>query len=110
MHSLNIPHRDIKPDNVLITEDEKRIKLIDFGSSCDLSENNYERKYEEIIKKEKNQKKIYKYFIGTPGFIAPECIHNKFCDKRSDYWSLGCLLYNLLTGFPPFLGENTFDI
>ena len=110
LHSLNIPHRDIKPDNILITEDEKRIKLIDFGSSCDLDDDNYERKYEEIIKKENNLKKIYKYFVGTPGFIAPECIHNKFSDKRSDYWSLGCLLYNLLTGFPPFLGENTLDI
>ena len=109
LHSLNIPHRDIKPDNIIITADEKKIKLIDFGSSCDLSDDNYERKYEEIIKKEKNQKKIFKYFIGTPGFISPECIHNKFADKRSDYWSLGCLLYNLLTGFPPFLGENTFD-
>lgn len=109
LHSLNIPHRDIKPDNIIITKDEKQIKLIDFGSSCDLGDDNYEKKYEEIIKKEKTQKKIFKYFVGTPGFIAPECIHNKFADKRSDYWSLGCLLYNLLTGFPPFLGENTFD-
>ena len=83
--------------------------IIDFGSSCDLNNDKYEKKYEEILKKEKGQKKIYKYFIGTPGFIAPECIHNKFADKRSDYWSLGCLLYNLFTGFPPFLGENTLD-
>lgn len=110
LHSLNIPHRDIKPDNIMITEDKKKIKLIDFGSSCDLDNLSNEKAYDEIIKKEKVQKKIFKYFIGTPGFIAPECIHNKFSDKRSDYWSLGCLLYNLLTGFPPFLGESTFDI
>jgi 3-phosphoinositide dependent protein kinase-1 len=109
LHSLSIPHRDIKPDNVIITSDGTKIKLIDFGSSCILNDLTNEKKYEEIIKKEKSQKKIFKYFIGTPGFIAPECIHNKFADTRSDYWSLGCLLYNLLTGFPPFLGENTFD-
>ena len=110
LHSLNIPHRDIKPDNIIITKDNKKTKLIDFGSSCELKELNYEKEYEEIKKKEKNAKKTFKYFIGTPGFIAPECIHNKFSDKRSDYYSLGCLLYNLLIGFTPFLGENTFDI
>ena len=110
LHSLNIPHRDIKPDNIIITKDNKKTKLIDFGSSCELKELNYEKEYEEIKKKEKNPKKTFKYFIGTPGFIAPECIHNKFSDKRSDYYSLGCLLYNLLIGFTPFLGENTFDI
>ena len=110
LHSLNISHRDIKPDNIIITKDKKKIKLIDFGSSCELKELNYEKEYEEIKKKEKNAKKTFKYFIGTPGFISPECIHNKFSDKRSDYYSLGCLLYNLLIGFTPFLGENTFDI
>ena len=109
LHSLNIPHRDIKPDNIIITDDEKKVKLIDFGSSCDLSNLSNEKKYEEILKKEKMSKKYFKYFVGTPGFIAPECIHNKFSDKRSDYWSLGCLLYNLLTGFTPFLGEGVFD-
>ena len=110
LHSLNIAHRDIKPDNIIITKDKKKVKLIDFGSSCELKELNYEKEYEEIKKKEKNAKKTFKYFIGTPGFISPECIHNKFSDKRSDYYSLGCLLYNLLIGFTPFLGENTFDI
>ena len=109
LHSLNIPHRDIKPDNIIITDDEKKVKLIDFGSSCDLSNLSNEKKYEEILKKEKVSKKYFRYFVGTPGFIAPECIHNKFADKRSDYWSLGCLLYNLLTGFTPFLGEGVFD-
>ncbi len=110
LHSINISHRDIKPDNIIITKDNKKIKLIDFGSSCNLNGENYEKKYEEIKNKEINKKKVYKYFIGTPNFMAPECIHNKFSDKRSDYWSLGCLLYNLLTGFPPFLGESTFII
>ena len=109
-HSFDIVHRDIKPDNLILSEDKKLIKLIDFGSSFDLNNLSNEQKYEDILKKEKTQKKMFKYFVGTPGLIAPECIHNKFSDKRSDYWSLGCLLYNLLTGFPPFLGENTFDI
>ena len=81
LHSINISHRDIKPDNIIITKDNKKIKLIDFGSSCNLNGENYEKKYEEIKNKEINKKKEYKYFIGTPNFMAPECIHNKFSDK-----------------------------
>jgi serine/threonine protein kinase len=42
--------------------------------------------------------------------MAPECVHNQFSDKRSDYWSLGCVLYNILVGFPPFLGASEYLI
>ena len=42
--------------------------------------------------------------------MAPECVHNQFSDKRSDYWSLGCVLYNMITGFPPFLGGREYLI
>ena len=110
MHSFNIPHRDIKPENILVTKNEKLIKIIDFGSSCDLDGTEFEKKFEEIRKKEKNKKPSYKHFVGTPNFMAPECVHNQFSDKRSDYWSLGCVLYNILTGFPPFLGASEYLI
>jgi 3-phosphoinositide dependent protein kinase-1 len=110
MHSFNIPHRDIKPENILVTKNEKLIKIIDFGSACDLDGTEFEKKFEEIRKKEKNRKPSYKHFVGTPNFMAPECVHNQFSDKRSDYWSLGCVLYNILTGFPPFLGASEYLI
>ena len=55
LHSINISHRDIKPDNIIITKDNKKIKLIDFGSSCNLNGENYEKKYEEIKNKEINK-------------------------------------------------------
>ncbi len=110
MHSFNVPHRDIKPENILVTKDEKLIKIIDFGSSCDLDGTEFEKKFEEMKKKERNRKPSYKHFVGTPNFMAPECVHNQFSDKRSDYWSLGCVLYNILVGFPPFLGASEYLI
>ena len=42
--------------------------------------------------------------------MAPECVHNQFSDKRCDIWSLGCVLYDLITGFPPFLGASEYLI
>ena len=42
--------------------------------------------------------------------MAPECVHNKFSDKRCDIWSLGCVLFDLITGFPPFNGASEYLI
>ena len=114
MHSFNICHRDIKPENILITKDEKNIKIIDFGSSYDLDGTEFEKRIEEMKEKKykgkKNRKPEFKHFVGTPNYMAPECVHNQFSDKRSDYWSLGCVLYNMITGFPPFLGGSEYLI
>jgi len=98
LHSLNFIHRDIKPENILIDKNNI-IKIIDFGSCYDIDneENN-------------DNKNKFKFYVGSPGYIAPECIHNKSCSKSSDYFSLGCLLYMMFTGFPPFLGESEYII
>lgn len=110
LHSFEIVHRDIKPENVLITEDGKIAKLIDFGSSLDSNGTLFEKKMAE----DKNKKQLFKQdfsnFVGTPNYMAPECIHNKKPDKSCDVWSLGCLLYFLYTGFPPFLGASEYVI
>ena len=48
--------------------------------------------------------------MGTPNYMAPECINNKFSDKKCDIYSLGALLYNLITGFPPYIGGSEYLI
>lgn len=104
IHSLGIIHRDIKPENIMITKDNKKIKLIDFGSAKD------------IIKKVHSKgnsstgRKYFEHFMGTANYMPPECVRNKFSDKSSDIYSLGCLLYNLVTGFPPFIGGSDYLI
>ena len=110
IHSFNIAHRDIKPENIMVTKDEKLIKIIDFGSSLDLDGTDFERKMAELKKKEKKRRPDFIHFVGTPNYMAPECVHNQFSDKRCDLWSLGCVLYDLITGFPPFLGASEYLI
>ena len=110
IHSFNIAHRDIKPENIMVTKDEKYIKIIDFGSSLDLDGTDFERKIAEMKKKEKKKRPEFLHFVGTPNYMAPECVHNQFSDKRCDLWSLGCVLYDLITGFPPFLGASEYLI
>ena len=102
----DLKRNDIKPDPS--TEDEKSIKIIDFGSSLDLDGTDFERKIAELKKKEKKKRPDFIHFAGTPNYMAPECVHNQFSDKRCDIWSLGCVLYDLITGFPPFLGASEY--
>ena len=85
LHKNNIIYRDLKPENVLI--DRKGfIKITDFGLSK-----------ENII-----DNKSAKSFCGTPEYLAPEIILNKGHGKPVDWWSLGNLIYEMLTGVPPF--------
>jgi protein-serine/threonine kinase len=85
LHKNNIIYRDLKPENVLI--DRKGfIKITDFGLSK-----------ENIV-----DNKSAKSFCGTPEYLAPEIILNKGHGKPVDWWSLGNLIYEMLTGIPPF--------
>ncbi len=94
----------------MLTKDELTIKIIDFGSCKDMEGTEFSRKLDEERKKQNSRKPLYKDFVGTPNYMAPECCRNKGSDKRSDLWSLGCLLYQLFTGFPPFLGKSEYLI
>lgn len=95
LRERNVIHRDLKPDNILISENG-HLKLVDFGLSiwglvdraCSLEETNS--------------------VPGTPDYIAPEIILQQYHTYTSDYWSLGCIIYELLTGMAPF-HKNTIS-
>mgnify|MGYP000881970376 CR=1 FL=1 len=101
MHSKGILHRDLKLENIMTETKSLReisIKLIDFGSAYCISKNDYSKKL--------------KLKIGSPYYIAPEVINGNY-DHRCDNWSMGVILYILLTGEPPFFGETnaeTFEL
>jgi serine/threonine protein kinase len=87
---LNIQHRDIKSSNILITKDskgEKIIKIIDFGLSKIISN--------DIIN-------MNSTICGSPFYMAPELLNHQSYDSKSDIWSLGVLLYEMIYSNPPF--------
>ncbi|SCV05625.1 LANO_0H11606g1_1 [Lachancea nothofagi CBS 11611] len=90
MHAQGVIHRDLKPENVLLSQ-EGRIVITDFGAACALSNSAQDRAAS---------------FVGTAEYVAPELLLYSQCGLGSDVWALGCILYQLTQGAPPFRGEN----
>ena len=88
-HQRKIVHRDIKPANIMRTS-EGQIKVMDFG----------------IAKFPSSTLTQAGSILGTPSYMSPEQIRGEDLDGRSDLFSLGCILYELLTGVKPFRGES----
>lgn len=100
-HKQNIIHRDIKPENIMITDDYL-IKVVDFGIAK-ISEKESEENTEPFTVTTGSP-------IGTVGYMSPEQVRGHQIDARTDLWSLGVLLYEMLTGNRPFDGETSSDV
>ena len=92
MHKHGVVHRDLKPENIMVDEAD-RIKLIDFGIA--MREDARRITFVEMSPT-----------LGTPDYIAPEQVKGQRGDQRSDIYSLGVMLYEMLTGKVPFVGAN----
>jgi serine/threonine-protein kinase len=102
-HSEGIVHRDLKPGNLMVVDPDtpyEKIKVMDFGLAKLLDS--------EAIKKVTVTGGDFA--VGTPTYICPEQVRGDPVDHRADLYSLGVILYELLTGRTPFLGESTMDI
>ena len=93
LHSQNMLYRDLKPENILIGLDG-HIKLADFGLSKEL------RRGDEYSTT----------FCGSPEYLCPEMLKGNPHNKTMDFYTLGCLLYEMICGFPPFYSHNKAEI
>lgn len=91
-HDNNIIHRDIKPQNIIISKDGK-VKVTDFG-----------------IAKASNSNTITSNAMGSVHYLSPEQARGGYSDEKSDIYSLGVTLYEMLSGQVPFAGDNTVSV
>lgn len=130
VHDLNYVHRDLKPDNVLISR-SGHIRLSDFGlckafgdpnesllsqyaesraaTAVDEDEfNDTEVDSDNIQERRRDRKQLYST-VGTPDYIAAEVFPQKGYGKECDYWSLGVIMYECVVGYPPFFADDPIE-
>jgi eukaryotic-like serine/threonine-protein kinase len=96
IHSRGVAHRDLKPENIMV-DDCDAIKIIDFGIATS-------------VRSRRLTFAKLSQTMGTPDYISPEQVKGKRGDARSDLYTLGVMLYEMLTGRVPFSGDNPFLI
>jgi serine/threonine-protein kinase len=95
-HDAGVVHRDLKPSNVFVDEDQN-VKLSDFGAAKIVGQVGPELTQEGTT-------------VGTPHYMSPEHARGLPVDRRTDLYALGCVLYEMVAGKPPFEGQTALDV
>ena len=103
-HGAGIVHRDLKPDNVMVSFDGY-VKVVDFGLAKLIEETTIAASSEAALLRSRPGA-----VVGTVGYMSPEQAQGLAVDGRSDIFALGCILYEVLAGRPPFKGGTALDI
>jgi len=106
-HEAGIIHRDIKPENIML-RDDGLVKVLDFGLAKLTAHRRetLDREASTLAQVQTNPGMI----LGTVAYMSPEQARGQAVDARTDIWSLGCVLYEMLAGHAPFAGETMTDL
>jgi serine/threonine-protein kinase len=96
-HKAGIVHRDIKPANVMFCEASNSVKVMDFGIARAMADSSATMTQTQAV-------------VGTAQYLSPEQARGETVDARSDLYSAACLLYEMLTGRPPFVGDSPVSV
>ena len=105
-HAAGVVHRDLKPSNVIVTEAE-HVKVLDFGLAKRVWSGGGEHDATPLAVPADHT--ASGMVLGTPRYMAPEQARGEPADERSDLFSLGCVLYEMLAGVPPFGGASALE-
>lgn len=112
LHGLGIIHRDLKPENILLDE-KMHVLITDFGSAKILKEDpetvmthpaSEDAQQEQYCRERKGS------FVGTAQYVSPELLVEKKASRASDLWALGCIVYQMVAGLPPFRSRSEYMI
>lgn len=98
LHASNVFHRDLKPSNILLGTTDPSVRLIDFNLSK-TSQNVQSKTFVQG-----------RTVVGTPAYMSPDQVAGQPYDARSEIYSMGCLMYEVLTGHPPYEGETALEV
>ncbi|WP_457964559.1 Stk1 family PASTA domain-containing Ser/Thr kinase [Arthrobacter sp. D1-29] len=96
-HKAGIVHRDIKPANVMFCDGSNSVKVMDFGIARAIADSSATMTQTQAV-------------VGTAQYLSPEQARGETVDARSDLYSAACLLYEMLTGRPPFIGDSPVSV
>lgn len=105
LHTRGLIHRDLKPENILLDENMHTL-IADFGSAKNLAAP------EPVIIREDDEfgHQRRSSFVGTAQYVSPEVLQGQLATNASDLWALGCIVYQMIAGLPPFRAPNEYLI
>ncbi|CAH2091247.1 unnamed protein product [Euphydryas editha] len=108
MHAMKIIHRDLKPENILLDEN-MHLQIADFGTVKILKNENDRTPTPTVTENQDENVRSRKIsFVGTAQYVSPDLLQNRVDTCASDLWALGCIIYQMISGLPPFRASNDF--